>query len=88
MLTVDTTKSGEVFKGVSSGTLNLPEDKKLKMHIFIDRSSIEVFGGDGQISITNRIFPGAGSTGIRIFSNIGQVKVVQLDVWELKNQSG
>lgn len=30
---------------------------KLKMHIFVDRSSIEVFCGDGEVTFSSRFFP-------------------------------
>ncbi|HZD30493.1 MAG TPA: GH32 C-terminal domain-containing protein, partial [Candidatus Angelobacter sp.] len=83
---VDRTESGE--KGFSrsfSGRFStgLDDTKRVKLHIFVDRSSIEVFANDGEKVLTNRIYPPPGSTGIEVYSIGGAGKVISLTVWPL-----
>ena len=84
---VDRTKSGEVsfskdFPGRYSTTLS--DMKRVKLHIFVDRSSVEVFANDGETVMTDRIYPPPGSTGIEVYSTGGAGKFVSLTVWPLK----
>jgi len=83
-LFVDRTKSGDVsfsrdFPGRFSTMLH--STKRVKLHIFVDRSSVEVFANDGEKVMTNRIYPPPGSTGIEIYSTGGAGNVVSLTVW-------
>jgi fructan beta-fructosidase len=57
----------------------------LTLEILVDRSSVEVFSGNGERSITNRIFPDKSSMGIEIFSEGGAAEVVNLDFRELQS---
>jgi fructan beta-fructosidase len=87
-LFVDRTKSGEVsfskdFPGRFTTTLS--NTKRVKLHIFVDRSSVEVFANAGEKVLTNRIYPPPGSTGIEVY---GAGKVVSLTVWPLKSVWG
>jgi len=87
-LFVDRTKSGDVsfskdFSGRFSTTLS--DTKRVKLHIFVDRSSVEVFANDGEKVMTDRIYPPAGSTGIELYATGGTGKVVSLTVWQLQS---
>ncbi len=57
--------------------------KELKLQIFVDVSSIEIFVNDGEEVFTSRVFTKETSNGISIFSD----KSVQVDVnlWTIKN---
>ena len=69
-----TAESGEVFIDRSESGLNPGEgatdvhaaplepdsDGQVKLHIFVDRSSVELFANDGLRTITDVIFPGRG----------------------------
>jgi len=86
-LYVDRRNSGydefsKVFPGISTGPLK-NRTKTIKLHIFIDKCSIEVFGNDGETTISSKIYPDSTSTGIELFSNNGKVKVKSFDLWEL-----
>jgi fructan beta-fructosidase len=90
-LFVDRRKSGQIdfnehFTGRHSGPLPL-EDGVLRLHIFIDSCSLEVFGNDGRIVITDLIFPGPDADGLELFASGGGVRLVCLDVWELPEQT-
>lgn len=52
------------------------------LRIFVDRSSIEVFVGDGRIVLSARIYPSPGATGIRARS-IGGAVVACITFWPL-----
>ena len=87
-LFVDRTNSGESafhpnFAGKHSGPLSV-SDGKVKIHLFVDSSSIEVFGNQGETVITNRVFPDPMSQGLQVYANGGRV-VVDFDLWELKS---
>jgi fructan beta-fructosidase len=86
-LFVDRRKSGQVdfsehFTGRHSASLPL-EDGVLRLHIFIDSCSLEVFGNHGRTVITDLIFPESGANGLELFVNDGSVQLISLDVWEL-----
>ena len=58
---------------------------KIKLRLFVDESSIEVFGNDGIAVVSALIFPDPSGTGIEIFSEGGKAKVTTLDIWEIKS---
>ena len=85
-LFVDRTKSGNVtfgehFSGRHAGPIELTE-KRVQLHIFLDRSSLEVFGNHGECVISELIFPAAGNA-LEIYSNNGQARIRRLDIWKL-----
>ena len=64
------------------------DDKVLKLHIFLDKSVMEVFANDGRICITRVIYPGEGDLGIELFSEGGKTLVSALDVWTMNPGTG
>jgi len=88
-LYVDRRNSGydefsKVFPGINKGPLK-NRTKTIRLHVFVDKCSIEVFGNDGETTISSKIYPGSTSTGINLFSNNGKVKVKSLEFWELNS---
>lgn len=86
---VDRRKSGLVsftglFPQLNKGFLK-SRSNTLKLHIFVDNSSIEVFANDGEASISSKIYPDASSTGIEFFSTKGKVKIKSIKLWELES---
>jgi fructan beta-fructosidase len=55
----------------------------LKLHIFVDRSSVEVFAQDGAVAMTNLVFPKPGSTGLSLAASGGGVENIQFRMWAL-----
>ena len=55
--------------------------EKIKFHIFMDHSSIEIFINDGEEVFTSRIFPDKNSRGIRAFSK-GKA-LINLTKWDI-----
>ncbi|WP_446215457.1 GH32 C-terminal domain-containing protein [Micromonospora sp. IBHARD004] len=88
-LYVDRTRSGQVdvgplFPGVHSGPLSVDGDR-VRMTVYVDRSSVEVFGGAGQTTITDQIFPTPTSDQTRLFAEGGDVMVRSLTIRPLRS---
>lgn len=86
---VDRTNSGEddFYEGFAQrndAPVNL-KDGKIKLHVFVDWSSVEVFVNDGETVITNRIFPDPDSQGISMFAEGGEASIENLDFWTLSS---
>jgi len=71
-----------LFPQINVGPLKKRSDK-IKLHIFIDKCSIEVFGNNGETVISSKIYPNETSVGIELFSNQGKVRVNSIRIWEL-----
>jgi fructan beta-fructosidase len=85
---VDRTQSGDT--GFSPGfpdrhTAPLSDDDgRIRLHVLVDRCSVEVFGGGGRAVITDLIFPSPSSTGLEVYAVDGNAVVERLDIWELR----
>jgi len=58
-------------------------DGKVRMHIFVDQSSVEVFANGGEVTMSALMFPSPESLGINLFSQNGRVSLTSLSAWEL-----
>lgn len=88
-LIVDRRKSGAVafnedFPGVHAAPMK-PENGTITLHMFIDYSSVEVFGNEGRRVITDRIFPSEESEGVALYAKNGDVTLTSLNSWELQS---
>lgn len=79
---LDRNRSGIGPKGERETEIPL-KDGKLHLHVFVDRSSVEVFLQGGEKVMTARIYPGAGSLGIRAFAD-GRCVLERLSKWEIQ----
>ena len=84
-LFIDRTHSGDVsfskdFPGRYTTTLQSTD--RVKLHIFVDRSSVEVFANDGEKVMTDRIYPPPESDGIEMYAKGSGGKVVSLTIWQ------
>lgn len=59
------------------------EDGRLFLRIFVDKCSVEVFAGDGEVVMTGRIYPGPESQGIKLFAD-GACRVVTFRKWDIE----
>lgn len=86
---VDRTHSGIVgFNPKFSGKYEAPlatRDGKVKLHIFVDACSVEVFVNDGEKVFTVLVYPSADSRGVELFGPDNIVKIDALNVWNLKS---
>lgn len=59
------------------------QDGKIRLHIFVDQSSIEVFANDGVVTMSALMFPSPDSLGTELFSEGGETNLQRLSAWEL-----
>ena len=59
-------------------------DNKISLRIFIDKSSIEVFGNDGRFVMTNLVFPNEPYTKLSISSQGGNANIENLKIFSIK----
>ena len=57
----------------------------LKLHILVDRSSVEVFADDGKVTMSCLTFPSEKQTGIQLFSDGGTATVSAIKAWKLSS---
>jgi fructan beta-fructosidase len=85
---VDRTHSGEIsfskdFPGRYSA--GIERNTSIKLRVFVDRSSVEVFANDGERVLSDRIYPPPGSDGIELYSEGAAARIVSLTIWELNS---
>jgi levanase/fructan beta-fructosidase len=83
-LSLDRTASGnvgfhEAFPSVDRVAVPLV-DGRLRLRVFLDRCSVEVFAQDGLATITDQVFPGDSSTAVGLLAEGGAGTLVSLTV--------
>ncbi len=63
----------------------MSENKILKMHVFFDCSSIELFADNGSITLSTIFFPNENFTNIELYQQQGTVRLLKAEVFELKS---
>jgi beta-fructofuranosidase len=65
--------------------LTLGPDEPLRLHIFLDRSVLEVFANE-RVSITSRIYPTRpDSLGVALLAERGEAQLCYLDAWQMRS---
>jgi levanase len=83
-LVVDRRASGDVgfnssFPSVESSPVRIVDGEAL-LTLYLDRSSVEVFGDNGQRVITDLVYPPAGATGVAAYAVGGTAKAIDIKV--------
>lgn len=77
-LSIDRSKSGIIlsskFAEVTSQHMTRNADGTIDLHIYVDRSIIEVFAKGGAVTGANQIFPSVSSLGAEVFAEGGAAK--------------
>jgi sucrose-6-phosphate hydrolase SacC (GH32 family) len=86
-VTVDRRTSGNnfgscCFPAAFQATL-APVSGRVKLRLLVDNDSVEVFGNDGRLAMSVRIFPDAGSTALALYSVGGNVTLTSFDLYQL-----
>jgi sucrose-6-phosphate hydrolase SacC (GH32 family) len=91
-LSLDRTRSGRVdfhpaFSGIHEAPVRL-SDGRLRLHLFLDTSSLEVFAANGETVLTDLILPASGGRQLELIagSNSTELRLSSLEVWELRPQ--
>ena len=85
---VDRTRSGNTgFHEKFTGTHTAPlrPGNTVRLHLFIDWSSVELFANHGEVVLSDRIFPSPRSEAIEFFASGGDASVKSLQMWKLKS---
>lgn len=89
-VTIDRSKSGkyptEKFKEVAGQVINETpnEDGSITLHIYVDRSSVEVFSRDYTVTGAMQIFPMPTSKGLEVYSKGGKSEA-NIEVKEIQS---
>lgn len=62
-----------------------PENGQIRLHLFVDQSSVELFTNEGKVVMTVLTYPDENQTGIEVFSANGNSKLVSFKAWELNS---
>ena len=81
LLTIDREKSGEGPGGIRQAPVELVNGQ-LKLHIFIDHSSVEIFVNDGEKVLTARVYPTEQAETVQFFAD-KECKLIELKKWEI-----
>ncbi|MCY9663556.1 DUF1080 domain-containing protein [Paenibacillus alginolyticus] len=91
MMFVDRSASGRTDFTTNFTTLHeavvQPVNGVVHMQIFVDESSLEVFGNDGAVVFSDIILPNSSRSGMSFYASGGTVVVKALHVYSLKNTS-
>ena len=86
---IDRTKSGNAtfdptFAARQSAPLPL-HSGAVNLRIYVDKASVTVFGGDGEVVLTDQVFPDPSSNGVSLFAKGGDAKLSDLKGWTLRS---
>lgn len=89
-MSFDRTKSGitdfsENFPAVTVAPTH-ENSGKVTLRIFIDRSSIELFGNNGQFVMTNLVFPTHPYTTLSVEADSGNARIENLKIYSVNNE--
>ncbi|WP_379134231.1 glycoside hydrolase family 32 protein [Paenibacillus sp. sgz500958] len=82
-LILDCSRSGQGDVQINEVILPETGSTRLKLHVFVDRSSIEIFVNDGDVVITSRVYPSALTGELQFKSHGGDIKLSSLNLWNL-----
>lgn len=89
-LYIDRTRSGAAaaqlsgFFGVHSAPLSL-RDGTLNLRILVDNSIVEVFAENGERVLTDLVYPGTGSNGLKIFAEGGAAALETITIHQMRS---
>ncbi|PUU93024.1 GH32 C-terminal domain-containing protein, partial [Halanaerobium sp.] len=63
----------------------ISSSNNLILDIYVDHSSVEIFIDDGEISITDLVFPEKDSNEIKLSLNNSEIKINELNISEMNS---
>jgi beta-fructofuranosidase len=83
-LILDTTRSSLSPAGrITRGRVAPETDGPLRLHLFLDRSVLEVFAYG--VAASARVYPNLGGTGVALRARGGQAHLHSLDIWQMES---
>lgn len=90
-LSFDRTQSGitDFSEGFPAVTVTPTHEAsgRIALRIFVDRSSMEVFGNNGEFVMTNLVFPRTPYTTLSVSTEGGNAKIENLKIYSLKSDN-
>lgn len=88
LLSVDRRNSGDISwdpaaGGIHNAALSPNANGVVRLRALVDECSVEVFGGDGEVVISNLIFPATDSDGLSLSVTGGNVELREAEVFEI-----
>lgn len=65
--------------------LALGEPRQIRLHLFLDKSVLEVYVDDGRAAVTRLIDSAQEDQGVELFAEDGRASVLQIDAWEMQS---
>jgi len=84
-LKFDRSRSDGWSEGICERRLEMSGQNKLKLHILMDTSMVEIFCNEGRTVMTHTLYPHSDSTGTRLFSRSGTACMTSLQCWKLRS---
>lgn len=79
-------RNGTLFRFGRRFEAPLPTEKRqIRIHGFVDESSVEIFVNDGEIVFTNLVFTRPTNRGIELYAKGGTVEVIAFDLYHLRS---
>ena len=81
---VDGKPFSEKFESIMN-TVIFPDHNVLKLHVYVDQSSVEIFINDGEQVLSALVFPESNQTGISFFSEEDKIALKNFKAWTLSS---
>ncbi len=86
---VDRTRSGDTsfhpgFAGIHETPISIASGL-VRLHVFVDASSVEVFANDGEASLTDLVFPSQPAMGVDFLASEERMRFGEIRAWTLKS---
>ncbi|WP_410513499.1 glycoside hydrolase family 32 protein [Paenibacillus sp. BR2-3] len=62
-----------------------PSNGTVKLRIFVDRSSVEVFANDGCLALTDQVFPDPAHQELELYVRGGSIEVLSMNIYGLRS---
>lgn len=62
----------------------LSEDENFKLHVFVDKSAVEIYVNDGEHVVSSRVFARTDSIGLKLEGLNKKLNINKLEIWTLK----
>ncbi len=73
------------LRAAETANIFIDEDETLKLHVFIDKSVVEVFV-NGRQCVAQRVYPGLeGSDGVSLRAQGTDAELLSLDAWQMRS---
>ena len=62
-----------------------PRDGRIRLEILLDRTSIELFGNDGEVALTSCFLPPPNDHTLELFATAAPARIVSMEAYPLKS---